>query len=81
MGRLEDILRERHKYEEELDKEDFLRFLALNFNDKKRDIIVLYLNGASIEMIKECKHVAESRIKNYVINAVDKYYNEILKDN
>lgn len=80
MGRLEDILRERHKYEEELDKEDFLRFLALHFNDKKRDIIVLYLNGAGIEMIKECKHIAESRIRNYVINAVDKYYNEILKE-
>lgn len=81
MGRLADILRERHNYEKEIDKEDFLRFLSLHISEKKIDIIVMYLNGASIELIKECKHVAESRIKNYVINAIDRYYNKVLKDN
>lgn len=71
---IEEIAKERWNCSEELNINELLNFVKSNFDNKQVEVIMLYSEGVQIkDIIKKC-HIAESRIRNLIINVIDKYY-------
>ena len=74
MKNVSNALLKRKGYTDPVTEESFLRFLQITYEDTKVDAILAFYSDTPIKEIVSTCHMAESRVRNYAANAIDRYY-------